>query len=172
MHNSAQTPSLKISDPWRVSSRGRHWFPRLFTITDGSLLQFDATVDDAIEGILAKRDPHGDVRSMPVAPGKRSPRPATKATLSPWLTVGCASSVTFFGSADGQVYGMSNDWPPGAADWSDAQPFLVNIPPTALRPNTVSGMVVDHTILRGSFGTLLATLYGHLAGHESTTVCL
>lgn len=168
MANPIHQPSLTISAPWRVSPPGRrHWFPRLFTLADGSLWQFDSTVDDAIEAI---RQEQGSSWRHSLDGGRTWHEFATPRHEGYPVTLadGHVRSFSYilWQRADGQVYGLASDWLPGATGWSEPQPFLVNIPSTAQRPNGVSGMVLDRTVLREPDGTLLATLYGHLAGQE------
>lgn len=167
MPNATDSPPLTLSEPWRISPPGRrHWFPRLFTLADGSLLQFNSTVDDAIEAI---RHEQGSAWRRSFDAGRTWQEFATPAHegYPVTLTDGRVRifSYILWQREDGQLYGMSNDWLPGTPSWATPQPFLVNIPPTAVRPNGVSGMVLDRTVYREPDGSLLATLYGHLAGH-------
>lgn len=168
MPNSAQNLSLTISNPWRISAPGhRHWFPRLFTLADGSLLEFNSTVDDAIEAI---RHEKGSAWLRSFDAGRTwqpfaTPDHEGYPVLLPDGRVRIFSYI-LWQRDDGQVYGMTSDWTPSVTEWSAAQPFSVNIPPTKVRPNRVSGMVLDRTVLREPEGALLATLYGHLAGQE------
>lgn len=162
------SPTLTVSDAWRISPPGRrHWFPRLFTLADGTLLQFDSTVDDAIDAI---RHEKGSSWRRSFDEGRTWHEFATPLHegYPVLLTDGRMRifSYILWQREDGQVYGMTSDWLPPVTEWSAPQPFLVNIPPTAARPNGVSGMVLDRSVLREPDGTLLATLYGHLAGQE------
>jgi hypothetical protein len=166
MANQSHSLSLKVSEAWRVSSPGRrHWFPRLFTLADESLLEFDSTVDDAIEAI---RHENGSAwrRSFDQGRTWQAFATPTHEGYPVLLQDGRVRSFSYilWYRDDGQVYGMANDWLPTATGWSEPRPFLVNIPPTEQRPNQVSSMVVDRSVLRAPDGTLLATLYGHLAG--------
>lgn len=168
MPNLTNSPPVTVSAAWRISPPGRrHWFPRLFTLADGSLFQFDSTVDDAIEAI---RHEQGSSWRRSFDAGHTWHEFATP-THEGYPVILADGRVRIFSyilwqREDGQLYGMANDWLPGTATWAAIQPFLVNIPPTAARPNGVSGMVLDRTVLPMPDGTLLATLYGHLAGHS------
>jgi len=161
-------PSLRltVSDAWRISPPGhRHWFPRLFELPDGSLLQFDSTVDDAIEAIRQESgsswrrsfDQGQTWQELPVPAHEGYPVVLADGRVRTF-------SYILWQRDDGQVYGQTSDFQADTATWSASQPCLVNIPPAALRPHQVIGMVLDRSVLREPDGTLLATLYGHLAG--------
>jgi len=157
---------LKVSAAWHISpADSRHWFPRLFESPDGSLWQFDSTVDDAIEAIRQER---GSSWRRTRDKGRTwEELPASLHEGYPVVVAdGRVRSFTYilWTRDDGQVYGMRHDWLSGATSWLDAKPFTVNIPPTEGRANQVAGMVVDRSVLREPDGALLATLYGHYAG--------
>lgn len=157
---------VTVSEAWRVSPPGlRHWFPRLFTLADGSLLQFDSTVDDAIEAIRHEKGSSWRRSTDAGRTWQAWPTPAHEGypVLLADGTMRIFSYILWH-EDDGQAYGMSMDWRPGASDWSDAQPYRVNIPTPEHRPNHVAGMVLDRSVLREPDGSLLATLYGHYQG--------
>ncbi len=162
------TPSIQASAPWRISAPGgRQWFPRLFTLADGSVLQSNSAVDDTIEAI---RHENGAVWRRSFDGGhtwQDFPIPVHGGypVLLQDDRVRTFSYILWY-REDGQVYGMTSDWIPDATEWSAPRPFLVNIPAPRLRDNGVSGMVLNRTVMREPDGSLLATLYGHLAGQE------
>src|SRR4051812_33332569 len=51
-----------VSDPVRISPEGeRNWFPRLFTLPDGRILQFNVTVDDTTDALKDERGAAGRI---------------------------------------------------------------------------------------------------------------
>ncbi|MBX3010009.1 MAG: exo-alpha-sialidase [Caldilineaceae bacterium] len=169
-----QSPALISSPPWRISTPDRrHWFPCLFFLADGSLLEFNSTVDDAIEAI---RHEKGAAWLRSVDAGltwQPFPIPAHHG-FPVQLRAGRVRvfSYILWLREDGQLYGMTSDWQPGDAAWSEPKPYRVNIPPPRVRPEGVSGMVLHRSVLGEPDGTLLATLYGHLAGQEKYNAML
>ena len=163
-------PNLTISPPRRMSPPGRrHWFPRLFCMPDGSLLQFNATVDDETNALTQTNASSGRLSSDGGVTWREFPMP-DRYGFPVCLADNRIRSFSYlqWREGEGQVTGRYSDWDAGREAWTSEEPYVVHSLPVATRANaaTVGGMALDRTVLCEPDGTLLATLYGHLAGQE------
>jgi hypothetical protein len=159
---------IKVSEPVRISPLGeRHWFPRLFVLPDGRILQFDVTVDDRTEALQKE---HGS--SVRVA----------DATGQGWREVGAPRHYSFpVALKDGTIRSFSYinwqrddgrtalakvaDLDPVSMTWIDRADATIDLPTRSFnRVEGLSGMEIDRSVLLESDGSLLATMYGYFEG--------
>lgn len=157
---------VKISVAQRISpSGGKHWFPRLFQMPDGSILQFNCTVDDSLEAIRQDQGSAGRLSRD----GGQSWEPFTQPThygFPVTLSGGQVRSFSYilWHRPDGSTYGLMSDLAPGSRVWTAERESEFHLPPTTTHPNNVCGMIFDRSVFREPDGALLATMYGRFAG--------
>jgi hypothetical protein len=159
-------PRLAIGESRRISPPGgRHWFPRLFTMPDGSLLQINSTVDDSIEAIGQVGASAGRVSRDGGATWAERAMPAHYGFPVALADGRCRSfSYILWQRADGRTSGLMSELPAGGTTWSDEREYAVQLPSARQPADSPSRIVLDRTVLREADGTLLGTLYGRLDG--------
>lgn len=161
------TVSVRVSEPRRISPPGgRHWFPRLCWLPDGSLLQFNATVDDETNALAQENASAGRVSKDGGGAWQEIPMP-TRYGFPVTLADGRVRSFSYQQWRGGTLaVGKRSDWRPGQTAWSAEEPYYVHMPLTAIRPKApgIAGMNFDRTVMLEPDGSLFATLYGHFEG--------
>lgn len=160
---------IKVSEPRRISPPGiRQWFPRLFHMPDGSILQFDTSVADEQYAIS---QPHGSLGrlshdrgetwqefAMPAHYGFPVALPGGRVRLFSYIV---------WQRDDGSTFIRSSDLSPGGKAWSEDQEAEIIVPQPVARDKTVPGLsalVFHRAVIYQPDGTLLATLCGYLEG--------
>lgn len=151
---------LRLSEPERISPLGqRHWFPRLFLMPDGRLLQSNSVVDDATTAMLSGQTAAARISAdkgrtwteFPVPPSVGFP-----------VTLG-DGRVRFFSYIiwldNGVSTGRWADWTPRGG-WTGEGSYTIDMPPATETVPGVSGYGFDRTVMLDTDGALLATIYG------------
>lgn len=150
---------LRVSDPARISPPGeRHWFPRLFHMPDGRVLQFNAIVDDTTSALSEGRTGAARISADGGATWTEFPMPTSygfPVTLAD-DRVRLFSYIIW--QADGVATGRWSDWT--GDGWTPEQRYTIDLPPTRDKVPGVSGFGFDRTVMLDSDGALLATIYG------------
>jgi hypothetical protein len=152
---------LTVSAPRHISPNdGRHWFPLLARLTNGSLLQYDTTVDDAHEALSQPNPVSGRVSDDAGETWREIAMPEQFTCPVAMPGGGMRSySYTHWHRPDGSVYGLMADSPDGLA-WSGTRPYALDIPATADLIPGVAAVVIHRSVLREPDGSLLASMYG------------
>lgn len=165
-----------VTEPIRISPPGeRNWFPRLFVLPDGRLLQFDVFIDDATEAIAKEHgalgrisDPFGrDWREISMSRHYGFPVVLKSGVIR-------AFSYIIWRHSDGvrQTAAVA-DFDPVTLTWRDQPDAVITLPLRAVeRPDSVVGVSFDRSILCESDGALLATMYGTFEGDSAYRVIM
>lgn len=161
---------ITVSDPVRISPPGgRHWFPRLFTLPDGRIFQFDVSVDDTTEALRQER---GSTGRLADANGRGWREVATPRHYSFPValrdgTIRAFSYINWHRDDSAAQFAAVSDLDPTSMTWTDRIDASVNLPTRAVgHDDSVAGMEFDRSVLLEPDGSLLATIYGRLEGDE------
>jgi hypothetical protein len=153
---------LTFNEPRRISPAGeRHWFPRLFRLADGTILQNDTTDDDTLEAIeqegsgSLRRSVDGGVTWQEMATPPRFGMPVV-------LPDGTFRSFSYrlWPGPGNTLCGMMSDLSPDAAGWTKEERFEIVLPRSATVACLPRGVQVQPD------GTLLAAVYGRWSGER------
>ncbi|MDD5286510.1 MAG: sialidase family protein [Desulfuromonadaceae bacterium] len=147
---------LKFHEHQRISALGkRHWFPRLFRLSDGTILQNNTTGDDTLEaveqkesGVLRRTIDGGATWQEMVMP--------PRCGMPVLLPDGNLRSFNYrlWPGPDNTLCGMMSDLPPGSNAWTKEERFEIYLP----RPATAA--CLPRGVQLQPDGSLLAALYG------------
>lgn len=169
-----QMPEVKISvsDPVRLTEPGvRHWFPRLHTLPNGQIMQYDATVDDddvdlKEEGGVSVRlaDPNG-LNWIEIGSPSHFFFPVTLRDG----TIRSFSYITWGEDGSTEITAKVGDFEPDSLAWARQSDATVHLPhPLHLHIPGVAYMFFHRSILLEPDGSLLATMTGRFAGDART----
>ena len=151
---------LKFHEHRKISPPGkRHWFPRMFRLPDGSILQNDATCDDTMEaleqkgsGALRRSIDGGDTwQEMATPPRFGMPVLLKDGRLRSF-------GYRIWPGPDNTLCGMMSDLPPGSNEWTKEERFEISLPHSVTFGCLPRGVQVQPD------GTFLAALYGKWTG--------
>ena len=166
-----------ISDPVRISPAGqRNWFPRLFTLPDGRILQFNVTVDDATDAIKNEGGAVGRIAD-PDGRNWREIAMSRHFCFPVVLKSGVIRGFSYINwrrePGTSRQAAACADFDPATLTWIDRPDAVVSLPRPALeRPDAVVGISFDRTILCEPDGTLMATMYGRFQDDASYRVLI
>ena len=165
-----------VSKAFRISPPGqRNWFPRLFTLSDGRILQFDVFIDDATEAIEKEGGALGRIadrfgqewREIPMSRHYGFPVALTSGIIRGFSYINWRHD-------DGARHTAAvADFDPTTLTWRDRPDAVVELPiRAAASVNAVAGMGFDRSIICEPDGSLLATTYGKFEGDEAYRVII
>jgi hypothetical protein len=167
---------ITVSEPVRISPLGnRHWFPRLFVLPDGRIIQFDVSVDDATEAL---REENGATVRIADANGLgwreiAAPRHFSFPVTLKNGVVRAFSYITWQRDDGFDVTAAMADFNPVTETWTERGEARISLPQrTRLRDQQVSGVEIDRSVILEPDGSLLATMYGHLDRDEQMRTLL
>lgn len=167
---------ISVSEPIRISPPGeRHWFPRLHTLPDGRIIQFDTTYDDTTEALqepggasVRLADPNGTTWQEVGAP----PHFSFPVNLRSGV-IRSFSYIHWHRDDSAAQYAAVADFDPVSLTWTERPDAKVNLPVRAVsRAGSASAMEIDRSVLLEPDGSLLATMYGKFEGDERFRVIL